>query len=664
MRRFLCPAVSLVLLLVAPGGVLAETFRTVLLPVDGDRNVARFADLLELHLEDNESILLVPRDDLRARLDKTEPFARAKLRSAMASANVDVVVRIGRAAGKKNPPVTVTAYDSEGLDVDRFDVGAVNSPADAKAQAKRAATGLNRFLGTWSAKRAARLVRAEREEAEARRQAEARKASEEASRVARAEKPTPAPKRAVQAEADWDASLIEDEDVPPPPEPDEPPARVSKPAPEPAPRRAERGGGRAVLSPGDDDADDTPPFATETRPRAAPPPREPPPKPRPAARPRVDDDEPLADDELEGDDPPPSPARKPAPRPKPAPKPEPRRPLLGEEGVPTAPGERGMLETFARGLYTLDQPTPYFLVSLGPEVLAWSYALMDRNFQRKTSVCSPDPKRITAFRCMPHGGASLWVEAWPIRYVGVDASVRGAGTVYRAAQDSRGRKLTTPDTVPALLGAGHVAAKARFVLHFGPVPGVSVGGRVRLAYTRAAVAEQKPFVAVPGFHAAQLGVGPEAYLPLLHRHLSFDVRAELTPLVIYQEISGFPPTVMETLLPKTSLNNPGSSSITMGYRVDAGVRGIALFGAFVEWRVYSEGFFAYFSGTGRRTDSQLRRVPDGRVLNGTVGTTIAVGWLFPQGLDLQKEADVKSWLPGGLDQVIMPLINPPKKAGH
>jgi len=294
----------------------------------------------------------------------------------------------------------------------------------------------------------------------------------------------------------------------------------------------------------------------------------------------------------------------------------------------------GIIDRFVKNLWTLDQPSPYVVVSAGPQLMLWSYTLNDAAGLRRQSVCSPQPDSPASFLCRPHGGADGWLEVWPIRYFGLDTSFRTAATVYPPARSRSGRALTSPENVPSVMAEGHIALKARFVFTFGPVPGAAIGGRIRAAYSRGLAERTTPFVAVPGFHAAQLGAGPEFYLPLLWKHLSFDARAEFTPLVRYQEMSGFPSSVGEALLPDETLNNPGSSSFAMGWRLDGGVRFVVALGFFVELRLFTEGFGAAFAGKGRRTDSRGRFISDGRLVNMSAGTTLAVGWLFPQFLDI------------------------------
>jgi hypothetical protein len=296
--------------------------------------------------------------------------------------------------------------------------------------------------------------------------------------------------------------------------------------------------------------------------------------------------------------------------------------------------------------YTASQPTPMLTVSAGVETVAWSYTLRDFNLRRRTSVCSPSLSNPSAFRCQPHGGGNLWVEAWPARIFlvegGFDVGVRAAGTVYRPARDRHGNELTQPSLTAGILGEGHLAVKTRMVLTVGPWQGPALGARVRLAYARAHVQEQTPFVAVPGFHAAQVGLGLEGYVPLLWKHLSFDVRGELIPLVYYQETSGFPVSVVDAIKPSSTANNPGFSARTLGYRFDAGVRLTLVLGGFVELRAFSEGFGTWYAGFGKRTDSSgTKPITDGRTTNVTVGATVAVGWLFPQFLDLPQPLESK-----------------------
>ncbi|MEW5850146.1 MAG: hypothetical protein AB2A00_15265 [Myxococcota bacterium] len=598
----------------AAASASAAELRTVVLPPEGDKVATKLAGSVELNLEDNENIILLPKEDLLDRLDKQDPFSRARLKGAMEAANVDVLLRVSRASVKG--PILITAYDREGLDVEVVEVPGVKSPSDAKTEGKKAASKVAKLLDKWEAKRAARKKKADEEEKKSK-------------------------KKVVDEDAtDWDEGA---EDLPPPPPEEEPePSRSRKPARDTA-SDEDAGGGRTIV--GSSEEDELP-FPAEVRKPArsgragtqqteqdveelGPGPDEDEEKPKarkgartsekpkkeskPARRQRLDDEEeqPPAEEDEE----------------KPKPKPS-RRGALAEADNDKANADSPAM-AIVKNLYSLYQPTPYLVVSLGPDVMLWSYALADEAFNRKTSVCAPDPKRITAFRgCRPHVGGSLWFEAWPIRYLGMDSSVRLAGTVYSPVKNAKGESLTKPEQMAAILTEGHVALKARFVLHIGPVPGIAAGARIRLGYSRGAVERQTPFVAIPGYHAAQLGFGPEFHLPLLWRRVSFDLRGELIPLVAYQEISGFPTGPTE-IIPDTTLNNPGREVVAMGYRVDSTVRFTIAYGGFVEWRTFSEGFGAYFTGTGRRKDANLQRVADGRVTNITVGTTIAVGWLFP-----------------------------------
>ena len=149
---------------------------------------------------------------------------------------------------------------------------------------------------------------------------------------------------------------------------------------------------------------------------------------------------------------------------------------------------------FAKNLYTLNEPSPYVIMSVGPELAAWSYTLREKSGRRRSSTCSPQLVPKFGFSCVPHVGANLWLEAWPIRYLGMEANARIAGTRYPAAVSSQTqRAVTDQENMFSILGGAHVALKGRFVLTFGPVPGAAMGVRVIGGYSRNLVQKQTPF---------------------------------------------------------------------------------------------------------------------------------------------------------------------------
>lgn len=588
---------------------------TVVMPSSDDKTTVKLAEHLELGLESDENVLVKPRDGLSRALDANEPYSEVNLARALANAKVDVLVRVLRVGEGKAAKWQVVVHDRDGLDIITVEVGALKSPQDAKKAAARAADKLYVTFADWEDARKERKARKVREDEEARRQAAA--AQRKKPLISTDEEPTEprTGERTVLGTGD-------DEDIPPPPAEEDPPRKPAKP-----PKQA------AV-----EDEEATPFLPREEPRRRSRVEEAEEPAPKPAKKParRKDPDEP-ADDVLA---PPPdaddgeSRRRKPPPK-KPARKPTQRvrRGLLDADPPPDEK-KHGPVEEFARNLYTLQEPIPYFLISVGPEISAWSYTLRDATLKRRSSTCSPTYLNVATFNCIPHGGANLWVEAWPIRYFGFDFSTRGAGTVYPAARSARtGRPVTQPAYMVSVLTEAHFAAKARFVLTFGPVKGAALGGRVRVGYSRNTVARQTPFIAVPGYHAYHLGFGPEGYLPLLWKRLSFDVRAEFLPLVRYQELAGYPDGPLEAFAPTPkTLSNPGREAIAMGYRVDATVRGTVLAGFFAELRGFSEGFGVLYNGAGSRTDLRGNPISRGRVQNMTFGLTLGVGWLFPQGL--------------------------------
>jgi hypothetical protein len=575
----------------------------VVLPSAGDKLAVKLADQVEFNLEDNEDVALESRDTLLDALDKQDPFGERNLESAMDTTGVEVLARVVK---QKGSTYGVILYDRAGLDVDTFEVGNLKGASDAKAVGAKAAKKVAASVSAWKQKRKARLAR--RDEQRRKEEAEEKKKRDQ--------------KRTV-----WAADDAGDEDLPPPPETD----------PDEKPRR----GGRVVAGLDDEE----PPARPEPRPERPVRKEKEVPKaaaPKKAGNSRVVVDDPPAEEE---DVPPPPsdpdepsddvPVRKKKKARPPPPKPKYSGPYKGA----LARAENEQKEeaftpmNFVKNLYTLNEPSPYFIASVGPEIAAWSYSLWEKSGRRRASTCSPQTKPKFSFSCTPHGGANLWLEAWPIRYLGLEANVRLAGTRYPAAISQQTLRPVTDQGFmwSALLG-GHVAAKARFVLTFGPIPGAAVGVRVRLGYSRNLVTKQTPFTAVPGYHAATLGGGVEGYLPLLWKHLSFDARAEFIPLVFYQEVAGIALEPREFILPKSTLNNPGANARTVGWRVDAGVRGVAFGGFLLELRLFNEGYYAVFEGVGNRTDANLNRITYGRTLNLTFGLSLAVGWLFPKGL--------------------------------
>ncbi len=582
---------------------LAAPLKAVVLPTAGDKLATKLADQVEFNLEDAEDIQLEGRDSLLDVLDKQDPFQDTKLSNAMDKADLDVLIRVIKSKGSA---YAVVLYDDDGLDVDQFDAGTVKGPADAKAVGGKAANKVIKALGNWDQKR---KVRREKRDAQRKADEEKRKKQEKTA-----------------AASNWD----EDPDgLAPPPDEDV----------------VERGGGE-----GEGRA-----LAEEDPPPAKKPAKKVEPERAPEKKPRkpLDEDEPVVvaepppdegggtfgelDDPDEPRDDAPKKKKKVVKKPEPRPK-ETRRGALAEAEKKGADSGDGpfTVEGFFKNLYTLREPSPYFVISTGPEVLAWSYTLRETAFngRRRASTCSPAISPKPSFGCVPHAGVNLWVEAYPIRYLGLEASARVAGTLYRAATSAQtGRTVTEPVNFLSVLGGAHVAAKARFVFTFGPLPGAAMGVRLRGGYNRNLVQRQTPFIAVPGFHAWTLGGGVEAYLPLFRKHLSFDLKADFLPVVFYQEVAGIAEDPRELALPSNkTLNNPGRSAITMGGRMDAGVRGVALGGFLLEARLFVEGYGSYFTGTGRRTDINLQPIPDGKVVNLTLGLTVAVGWMFPKGL--------------------------------
>lgn len=570
-------------------GARAAPLQTVILPPEGEPVASELAEQLELALELDERLLIMPRAGLMGALDKQDPFSMANLGSAMQAANVDVLVRVVREGVGRRARWQLVLHDQDGLDVTTLKVGALHNAAAARKVSNKVADRLGTTLGRWANLRRKRAARHRRDqEAAARAESAAAEPAEE--RHPRSEDTEPADGSRRSDEGSRVLAMDEGEDdLPPPPE-----NEASEPP---------RAQGRSQREAAEEDEDETPPFMEEEARQA---------KRRKPRRALLDDD---------------------APPPRTGKRGRARGALLDDDG--DGPQRTG-LEGFVFNLYSLRQPSPYFVVAAGPQVLAWSYTLRDGRLRRRASTCSPTPSAQSTWSCIPHGGADLWLEAWPIRYLGMEANVRGAGTIYPAARSATtGRPLTQPVRVLSVMGEGHVALKARFVNTFGPafLHGIAAGVRVRAAYSRNVVERQTPFVAVPGFHAYQLGGGAEMYVPLLWKHLSFDGRAEFTPLVRYQETGGVPQSPQEFLLPsRATLSNPGSNARTVGWRADGGVRLTALAGLFVEVRAFHEGFFTLYTGTGSRIDPNGAPITDGRVVNLTQGMTLAVGWLFPQGL--------------------------------
>lgn len=628
--------VILAALLLCPEAAHAA-LRTAVLAPSGDKTGTKLADQVEFNLEDNEDITLEQRDRVTEALDKQNPFGEEALAQAMDTAELDVLVRVV----KSGKGYALILYDRDGLDVETLDAGPVKSPADTKAAGGKVTVKVVKTLSSWERKRTAR---AEKREAELRRAQDQRRKEEEKAEEERRKKE----KQKEKSRTAWMDDEGGDNELPAPPDA----------APEDA-----RSGRRGPVVGGDDEdlappprKEEPPPKKPEKKPakpaaRAPEPPREKARKPEEGRR-ALDPDEPTDDVEPRPRRGAPADDAEDGGRPQPKPKP---RPKYGE---PYAGKEPGGIEGFVKGLYTLHEPIPYFSASVGPSVSAWSYTLREASGRRRASTCSPTVSPSFSFSCIPHGGADLWVEAWPIRYVGVDANARFAGTVYPAARSAQtGRPVTEPATVPSFLLGAQLAAKARFVLHFTPLPesmqqwspkvardllrGIGAGVRVRLGYSRNLVGRQKPFIAIPGYHAVQLALGVESYFPVFYKTLAFDARAEAIPLVYYQEIAGIPADPSEILLPRKTLNNPGAFGRTVGWRFDVGTRLAAPTGLFLEIRAFHEGYFAMFTGSGNRTDINLEPIPDGRVINLTFGITLAVGWLFPKLFDPWSVDDVK-----------------------
>lgn len=218
-------------------------------------------------------------------------------------------------------------------------------------------------------------------------------------------------------------------------------------------------------------------------------------------------------------------------------------------------------------------------------------------------------------------GGGVTVDVWPLSglpWFGVDGDIALSAVPF---QIQGGALRITPGEFVAMQMRAGAAAKARYAFS----NGLGVGVRAGYRYFGANVETQtiqvggqaQTLTVVPGFTLHGVSAGMEIFFPLLvaQRRLEIELRADALPATYYAEAP----------------DNPGSTSLGVGWSAFLGVRFEVASGFFVEARGQSVGASVDFQNAGQRVafvGDKLQQLQGGTVLNATAGFALGVGYMW------------------------------------